>query len=62
MIGILKYFTFILTLMLHAYSLPNYVVKIKNIKSLKKVNTIFKEALITLLLIYSELHGKIPEV
>ena len=24
MIGILKYFTFILTLMLHAYSLPNW--------------------------------------
>ena len=36
MIGILKYFTFILTLMLHAYSLPNYTVNtLKNIKSYK---------------------------
>ena len=34
MIGILKYFTFILTLMLHAYSLPYYTVKnYKNIKT-----------------------------
>ena len=53
MIGILKYFTFIITLMLHAYSLANNTVKNKKNKVLKKVKTIFKEALITLLLTYS---------
>ena len=52
MIDILKYFTFILTLMLHAYSLPNYTVKNQKNKVLKKGNTVFKEALITLLLTY----------
>ena len=62
MIGILKYFTFILTLMLHAHSLANYTVKNQKNKVVKKVNTVFKEALITLLLTYSEVHGKIPEV